>query len=62
MNKLSLIENLEVVLKVSRPHSKHIESKGRVTDELARIKIDEEVYLCGNPHMVEEVTKRLKEN
>jgi len=61
MDKLSLIENLEIVLKVSRPHSEHLESKGRVTDELARIELGEEIYLCGNPHMIAEVQKTLSE-
>ena len=61
MNKLALIENLEIILKISRPHKEHHESRWRVTDELHRIKKDEEVYICGNPHMIEEVSKTLQE-
>ncbi|MCH8518820.1 ferredoxin [Candidatus Gracilibacteria bacterium] len=59
MNKLLLVENLEIVLKVSRPHKDHLESKGRVTDELKKIEKGEEVYLCGNPHMITEVKNHL---
>ena len=61
MDKLALVENLEIVLKVSRPHKDHMESQGRVTDELGRVQNDEEVYLCGNPHMIVEVQKTLSE-
>lgn len=61
MDKLALVENLEIVLRVSRPHKDHMESMWRVTDELGRIKDDEEVYLCGNPHMIIEVQKNLTE-
>ena len=62
MNKLSLIDNLEIILKISRPHKEHLESQWRVTDELHTIKKDEEVYLCGNPHMIDEVSKTLSQN
>lgn len=61
MSKLALVQNLKIILKVSRPHKEHLNNKGRVTDELDKIPQDSEVYLCGNPAMVEQVCEELKQ-
>jgi NAD(P)H-flavin reductase len=61
MSKLTLIPNLEIIIKVSRPHKEHLIHQGRVTEELDRIPHNAEVYLCGNPDMVQSTEKYLEE-
>ena len=59
LDKLSHIENLDLVLKISRPHQDYMQNKWRVTDELSRLEQDEDVYICWNPLMIDDVKKQL---
>ncbi len=61
LEKLQNYPNTQVIIKVSRPHAEHLDKKGRVTDELQHVTQEDEVYICGNPDMVEEVKKQLSE-
>jgi len=45
LSKLALVENLDIILKISRPHKEHLKNKGRVTDELDTIPKNSEVYV-----------------
>lgn len=61
LEELSDIQNLEIILKVSRPNKEYLNNKWRVTDELDVIPDNAEVYICWNPLMVEEVCSTLSE-
>ena len=53
--------NTEVVITVSRPSDSWTGKSGRVTDHLSCVTPESEVYICGNPDMVESVVKALDE-
>ncbi len=60
LEKLEKYKNLELRLCISRPDKKDT-SPSRVTDHLADIEKDDEVYICGNPDMVSAVRKILQD-
>jgi len=60
LNKLKSFPNTHIEIKVSRPEAKFKEFKWRVTDCLSEISLNSEVYICGNPEMVESTKKWLK--
>lgn len=58
-------ENFRFVLTLSQPPQDWDDARGRVTDHFGRLASDLrrlEVYVCGRPAMVEEVSRRLLEN
>lgn len=59
IEELKKYKNTKVIIKVSRPEENYKENKWRVTDELSHIKENDEVYICGNPEMVESVKEWL---
>lgn len=58
--KLRTFENTEVVITVSRPSDSWTGKSGRVTDHLSCVTPESEVYICGNPDMVESVVKAME--
>ncbi|QFR38840.1 hypothetical protein A9Q91_01225 [Candidatus Gracilibacteria bacterium 28_42_T64] len=58
---LEKFANTHVTIQVSQPGNDFTGNKGRVTDCLDEISSDSEVYICGNPNMVESVKKGLLE-
>ncbi|MFZ3232196.1 MAG: FAD-binding oxidoreductase [Patescibacteria group bacterium] len=58
--KLRMFENTEVVITVSRPSDSWTGKSGRVTDHLSCVTPESEVYICGNPDMVESVVKAME--
>lgn len=58
--RLRSFANTEVVITVSRPSDSWTGKSGRVTDHLHLVPPESEVYVCGNPDMVESVTKALE--
>lgn len=62
LDKLKRFKNLELRLCVSRPSNDYEWDKGRVTDYIHDLTSNDEVYICGNPDMVAQVAKTLKED
>ena len=58
--RLRSFENTEVVITVSRPSDSWTGKSGRVTDHLSCVTPESEVYICGNPDMVESVISALE--
>lgn len=58
--KLRTFENTEVIITVSRPSDSWTGKSGRVTDHLSCVTPESEVYICGNPDMVESVVKAME--
>lgn len=61
LNVLQKFKNLKVITTVSQAKENYSGNTGRVTDYLNEIWEKSEVYICGNPNMVESVEKSLKE-
>lgn len=61
LEEIKKYKNTEIIIKVSRPWEDFKEQKWRVTDCLSKISIDSEVYICGNPEMVESTREWLIE-
>ena len=59
IDKLKSFKNTKLILKVSRPDDEHKDIKWRVTDCLSSINLSSEVYICGNPDMVDSVKEWL---
>lgn len=57
---LSQFKNTQIITTVSKPSDSYNWKKGRVTDFLSDIGKESEVYICGNPDMVESVKKTLE--
>jgi len=55
IEKLKSFPNTTVEIKVSRPDKEYKDFRWRVTDCLSAISLDSEVYICGNPEMVDSV-------
>ena len=60
VERLRSFENTEVVITVSRPSDSWTGKSGRVTDHLSCVTPESEVYICGNPDMVESVISALE--
>lgn len=60
VEKLRTFENTEVIITVSRPSDSWMGKSGRVTDHLSCVTPESEVYICGNPDMVESVVKMME--
>lgn len=60
LDKLKEFKNTELRLCVSRPSDDYTGKNWRVTDYIHDIDPNDEVYICGNPDMVEQVAKTLK--
>ena len=58
--ELQMIPNTTVICTVSQPGATWTGARGRVTDHLAGIAHDTEVYICGNPDMVQSVQAALQ--
>lgn len=61
-DRLKAFANTDVVIAVSRPSEAWKGARGRVTEHLSGIDPKSEVYICGNPGMVEDVRKKLAES
>ncbi len=59
--KLENYENTKVIIKVSKPSPDYKWEKWRVTDNLNEIWKNDEVYICGNPEMIDSVQKWLSD-
>ena len=57
--KLENYPNTKVIIVVSRPTDSFSWNKWRVNDYLSNINIDDDVYICGNPNMVDSVREHL---
>lgn len=57
---LSQFKNTQIITAVSKPSDSYNWKKGRVTDYLSDISKESEVYICGNPDMVESVKNTLE--
>lgn len=57
---LSQFKNTTVITTVSKPDKNYVGKTGRVTDFLSDIKKESEIYICGNPDMVESVKSTLE--
>lgn len=62
IDKLKSFKNTQLRLCVSRPSKNFTGNKWRVTDYIHDLTSDDEVYICGNPDMVDQVAKTLKED
>lgn len=58
--RLKTFPNTEVIITISRPKEGYQGHKGRVTEYLSQIQASQEVYICGNPEMVESVQQALQ--
>ena len=61
LDVLKKFKNLKIINSVSQPSQDYSGNTGRVTDYLDEIGENSEVYICGNPNMVESVEKTLEE-
>ena len=61
LNVLKKFKNLKIITTVSQASPNYSGNTGRVTDYLDEIWENSEVYICGNPNMVESVEKALEE-
>jgi hypothetical protein len=61
LDVLQKFKNLKVITTVSQAKENYSGNIGRVTDYLDEISQKSEVYICGNPNMVESVEQSLKE-
>lgn len=52
---LEQFQNTKVIIKVSKPSISYKWEKWRVTDNLNEVWVNDEVYICGNPEMVNSV-------
>ncbi len=59
LERLRKIKNAKVIVTLSQPGAKWKGAAGRVTDHLGIVTPQSEVYVCGNPDMVESVKKAL---
>lgn len=59
LTELQAVPNTTVICTLSQPRSTWQQARGRVTDHLAGIPRDAEVYICGNPDMVRSVQAAL---
>ncbi|NVP17824.1 ferredoxin [Candidatus Gracilibacteria bacterium] len=57
--KLESFPNTKVIIRVSKPSDSYKGKIGRVTDDLVEIGENDEVYICGNPKMVDAVKEGL---
>lgn len=60
VDKLKSFKNTEVVVTVSRPSESWTGLSGRVTDHLSSVTPESEIYVCGNPDMVESVLSAME--
>ncbi|OIP53839.1 hypothetical protein AUK10_01915 [Candidatus Gracilibacteria bacterium CG2_30_37_12] len=56
---LESFENTKVIIKVSQPSDSYIGEVGRVTDCMSEVGLEDEVYICGNPAMVDSFKESL---
>lgn len=59
---LKKFPNTKIITTVSKPTENYTGTTGRVTDFLADITNNSEIYICGNPDMVESVKENLSKN